>query len=221
MKMRLNRRGFVVAVGCLVSSGCIGGKGANENNEDGSTNGGRVTNEKDGMSLQADKTPKGLPAEITPSLERGMTDEEPPRLRITFASVASEQKEFHFGHFAPFSNYFGESEEGSKLVLLPDERDHLNPEPRKYYENKSRLVPDEPIDGCWEIPTTYLAPDEIQAGQTLQPEEEISEGYTVLNHPENDGCFPPGEYHFSQSYQFEDSGYLWEFYISVPYKGER
>lgn len=78
----------------------------------------------------------------------------------------------------------------------------------------SGIIPTEQRDRCWSLPAGELAVYGRQVEKTIPPGETINEEYAVLNHPENDGCLPTGEYRFVAERYFGDDA-PWSFAVKL------
>lgn len=124
-------------------------------------------------------------AEVTADLCREMTNDHPANVRISIKNITGGKQRFDFGITPPFSKYVLSAQSGdSKLIIVPPA-----------YGNcpGGNCVPEQPRIGCW---TATAIPDVLDTGRfkVFSPDEEISQTYVLLNHPDNDCCFPSGRY---------------------------
>jgi len=125
--------------------------------------------------------------EIDVSVTRQFTDEHPGELRITFANVGSEPREFTFLQIPPFPPYGGLHRRSDALI-------GLHPQDRRYN------APDwtSSGNGCWR-PTRPSGGVDVAVPRTLDPDERIVQRYTLLAGFEEEFCLPAGDYRFEKN----------------------
>lgn len=119
---------------------------------------------------------------------------EPARIEITFENTLDESEEFTFGPTPPFSSLWGKHDEGSQLVLVPIDSTHVSVRDRNG-DGEYTLVPDEPVDGCWQSVDELILEDS-QVRMTIGPGEIVKRKYSVVGAHDNDECLPVGRYSF-------------------------
>lgn len=156
---------------------------------------------------------------------RQFTPDKPAKVKISYTNTGESQRTVDFQASPPFSEYVSTGGEPPRLVIIPDDHSHISP--GSVVQNQSsqtesstesqteehQLIPENPIDGCWKIPTSFAVYG-VAHEKTLSPGETISEEYTVLGHRTNETCLPSGEYRFEQNPYF-DEGSPWGFTIQM------
>lgn len=164
-----------------------------------------------------------LPATVSAEAVATPTTEVPLLVEITFTSTADEPTDFLID--PPGSFPFG-------TVTA------TNREPRPLTETQTRTGPQHVVlaprdagelrDGCWlatappsieEEPAT----DQGEVLARLAPGEAVTVRRSVLNHPDNDVCYPIGVYRFEETYWVgedalapdDSSGVRWGFDLEI------
>lgn len=75
-------------------------------------------------------------------------------------------------------------------------------------------------DGCWMKEQEYITQALAIDTRTLEPSTELSQEYALVNHVQNEACWPAGEYRFEQQYRVnpntaEGFTYVWGFAVIV------
>lgn len=82
------------------------------------------------------------------------------------------------------------------------------PEDFLVYPSELWSVPTDRTSGCWQLPPdwsqTRLTVLDILNREHLRPDEAFPMTLYVLSNPDNDGCFPPGQYTVSQRFRVGD-----------------
>lgn len=142
----------------------------------------------------------------------GFSPDSPARIRGWFENRSSAQQTVGFGPIQPFSNIWSEGK--STLVLIPIDREIQ----RHALGTDEQIIPDEPVEGCWETNTVRLIRHDVLRWQSLDAGECIQTEYAVLQYPEqeilegttnkragpqsdSDDCLPADEYRFEESFQ--------------------
>lgn len=152
--------------------------------------------------------------DIDVSTNSHFSETHPGRFRIRFTNRAESAREFRFGAVPPYTQFVGRHVEGdSRLVIVPDSRENIEsaepleetPDDETETATRFRLVPTEPINSCWYAGGVVASTADTKV-RTLQPEESISEKYTILAHPLNEHCLRSGEYRFEKERYFGEDG---------------
>ncbi|WP_458205351.1 hypothetical protein [Haladaptatus sp. NG-SE-30] len=95
----------------------------------------------------------------------------------------------------PFADVRSEANKGARLVLE--------------YETE----PDDRHDGCWQ--THGSGGQGAIEHRTLESGDRTHIEWSVLNHEQNDSCFPAGRYRFEDRYGVDGETYEWGFWFEV------
>lgn len=206
------RRRTVLAFGSSLLAGCTGISSEDESTE---TPPSRTTERRPRgrfpeVSVAADAVAHEREVAVEAEAERSFTEARPARLVVRFTNTADRTRRFFLGSSPPFSSYTGShTDEDAKLVLVPDTREDTfvaDPPEQTADEDtetasRHRLVPVEPIGGCWYAGKVVGSVD-VRRPTELRPGETIRERYTLLGHPLNEQCLPTGEYRFEDERYF-------------------
>lgn len=138
----------------------------------------------DGLRVENFVEYDGLDVTFAGEVLQQPTDDAHARIELRFTNEGP-QRVMYFGPIPPASFH----EESQTLVAIPDNREPLRSvEP----EDPDEFVPDSRGD-CWRalcntIQRRYLQPIR------LDRDEELTEQYTLLAHPDAEACFPSGTY---------------------------
>lgn len=150
--------------------------------------------------------PENQEVEASAELTRDLSLNHPPLITTTLKNISNISISLDLGFTPPFSTYTSTRKEGdASLILIPSSY------PGRRGEN---IIPSQPKDGCW---TANRGPETLDSGKlaTVPPNGKITEKYTLLNHPDNLECFPPGEYVFSESFKSDGSRFKYHLEITV------
>jgi len=126
---------------------------------------------------------------LSANVIRQASAEGPARLSITFLNEGPERT-FTFGGSPPFSHYWSESQEGRKLIAIPDTRNYVR---ARDAESVETLIPGESTDTFWRA-TGSLVRLDIALERTLKNQESLTEEFTLLSHHGNENALTSGEY---------------------------
>ncbi|MFB6254645.1 MAG: hypothetical protein ABEI06_08550 [Halobacteriaceae archaeon] len=137
-------------------------------------------------------TPKGdtlVTFEATNILS--FSQDHPGRVRLTITNTSDHQLKLIGGPTPPFSTYASTDE---ALYVIPKEANENN----VGSVNTSRdLVPNHPIDGCWQLADEPFI-NAIAQMHTLDPSEQVTRQYSILGAP-NTACLSAGTYQFTNT----------------------
>lgn len=219
------RRQMLLALGSSFVAGCAGVSSRDEDDETrspSSTTGSRSDGRFPEVAVEADAVADERAVSVEVEAERSFTEARPARLRVRFTNAADRTRRFFLGASPPFSTYTGRhAAGGAKLVLVPDAReDTFAADPAEQTADddtetasRYRLVPTEPIGGCW-YAGKVVGSAAVREASELEPGEAIAERYTLLGHPLNERCLPAGEYRFEDERYFGTDG-PWGFSVSL------
>lgn len=201
----MNRRGFVstlAASSAFVLCGCT----SPATNDTSAENTVRVAD-------------TAIPSETDVDLRVEVTDDDPgttpPRLGVEMQT--SVRQTLKFGPYQPLSTPVADSETGSaKLLLVPEA---LDDDGTRYYvpsdEETDEYVPERRKNECWTATTSVEMVRQQAVHVDVAAGESVSGAYNVLNHPDNQECFPPGAYHVTDAVGTDDAYYDWELDVDV------
>ena len=170
-----------VALGAAGLSGCVGG--------------GRLRRYRIG----ADPVPRGLPAAIEAAATVPPSRQHPLVVEIAFTSTAASTRTFAVRPTSPFPFGSGTATNRSSSAG-PSPRPGASPRRLVVAPRDSR---GELIEECWRDTddTSGTNPTDPAASVVeLDPGESVSAEVVVINHPDNDGCYPFGSYHFAEPF---------------------
>ena len=146
--------------------------------------------------------------DISVNVSSGTTANHPTILKIIFSNIDDVEHTFETGFPAPIRPQIAVSDDGSILILVS-----------KNETDMTDIIPQSPIDGCWEAKRSDFEVWDKRGGTRLPPGENIEREYVLLADPESESCFSPGEYEFSGTYWIDPatdgSKRNWDFTIRV------
>lgn len=161
--------------------------------------------------VTADPDPADAPFRFAVEKRRDFSPEAPAALRIQCENRTSSAQRIGFGPVAPFSRLW--SRPDGVLVLVPSDREFQ----RRAFGTDDRIVPDHPVDGCWQPNRVRFMVLDVLRYRSLDAGESVTTEYVILDYPEReimeatmdewygpdsdrDRCLPAGEYRFEASY---------------------
>lgn len=166
------------------------------------------------LSVENDETPSSLKARLRATILNHWTLESPARIRISFTNQQLFPRLMEFGATPPFTSLVGSHETSdARLLLVPHRTKRVGPSDASV----DNIIPDLPNNRCWRA-NSNLVVQSIAKSRLLFPTQSISRQYTVLAHPKNSNCFPPGSYRFEDRYRIDDKSVRWGFTLTVQQK---
>lgn len=234
----LRRRALLAVLGSGATCGCL----SSGTDEDDPTDGGDRTDESgDGCARPIDEVtladevdpappgsgfptlsadggdvpgdhPSGL--DVTVGVVQQYTTESVARVQIDLANRGETPASVSFGPTPPFSSYenVGDSDGGATVYVVHTETDQAGISPVDGEESDTG-----PVDGCWKA--DGVGYNSITTDCTIDPGRVVSGRYDVYADADNDGCLPPGEYWYEESWTgtADDSSFQldWSFALHV------
>lgn len=130
-------------------------------------------------------TPQDGAAEISSELIKQRADSHPAKVRLSLLNKTSDSTRFDFGFTPPFSRYVLDAQNhDARLIFVP---------PTYSGCPEATCIPDTQVEGCW---TSKAVPEILETGtyKILSPSSTVERDYALLNHPDNDHCFPEGRH---------------------------
>lgn len=178
----MRRRPFLASVAATTAAGCIGSAG-------------RRADQKypkiavEASSVDADELTLAV------VVRRQFSPAHAAEIEITLENSSASPLKLGFGLGPPITLPGGRHTDGEALmVLIPETR----PAEDTYIvpgTGSGEPAPSGPDGGCWKANSVLAFNDEAQE-LTLGSDESLSETYTALAHPNNEGCLSPGTYTF-------------------------
>ncbi|REA05084.1 hypothetical protein DEQ92_02015 [Haloferax sp. Atlit-6N] len=164
------------------------------------------------VDVTGDSQPRDVPFRVRAEKLRDFSPDSPARVRGSFENCSSMEQTVGFGPIQPFSTIWCEGE--CLLVVIPIDREIQ----RYALGTDEQIIPDEPVEGCWETNIVRLIRHDVLRWQSLDAGECIQTEYAVLHYPEqeileattdkwvgsqseSDDCLQAGEYRFEESFQ--------------------
>ena len=121
-----------------------------------------------------------ITTDISVNVSSGTTANHPTILKIIFSNIDDVEHTFETGFPAPIRPQIAVSDDDSILILVS-----------KNETDVTDIIPQSPIDGCWEAKRSDFEVWDKRGGTRLPPGENIEREYVLLADPESESCFSP------------------------------
>lgn len=168
------------------------------------------------LSVDGDRPPADHRVDVDVSVRQQFTAESPAELSVRFRNEASATRTFQFTPVAPFTPAdVRHTEREDKLQLVPQQSDGVSVRDTDE-DGEFNSVPPTPTDGCWSATDEIYFVDHFSAVE-LDPCERVSQTYSVVGHPSNDGCFASGTYRTESTWYIDsaEDGKPWGFTVTI------
>jgi hypothetical protein len=132
------------------------------------------------------------PVEFESTMVTQMSRDSPAIVEISALNTGDTSREAQFGAAPPFSKIWVRTDTNGVILLPETKRDHVNG------FGCDDAAPDEP-DPCWQA-NCQIAVDALSQTRVIEPGDDITTRYLVLEDSMSNGCFLPGTYESIQEY---------------------
>ncbi|WP_123539355.1 hypothetical protein [Halosimplex salinum] len=170
--------------------------------------------------MTGDQTPTGHRVDFTVTVRNQFTVDSPAEITVEFTNEAPSTRTFQFTPVAPFTpTEVRHVERGAELQFVPQQSGGATDSVSVVDaddDGEFDPVPTTPTDGCWSAADEIVFTDHFTAVQ-LGPCERVSQTYSVVGHPSNDGCFPSGTYRTESTWYVGDAEdeKTWGFTVTI------
>lgn len=164
------------------------------------------------MEFVNDSLPDLSDFQLQTHIHRDLGESSPPVIEVGLKSNAS--KSALFGPYPPLDTHQAVQEQGeNKLLILP-----VNPEIQHYYpedDDVDQFIPNSPQNSCWTAKSDVGTVNQPGVVVEFEEGEVYSRKYNILNHPDNSGCFPSGDYRIKTNLTTNEQEKHWTMSIRI------
>lgn len=171
------------------------------------------------LSVVGDQPPATHRVDIGVTVRQQFTAESPAELSVQFTNEASSSRTFQFAPVAPFTPAnVRHTEREARLQLVPQLSNGFSVVDTDD-DGEFDPVPTTPTDSCWSATDEIYFADSFSAVE-LDSCESVSQTYSVVGHPANDGCFSSGTYRTESTWYIDtvEDGKTWGFTVTIEDK---